>query len=425
MSIDDKIPHPVCWHEGMLLSPQHFQQNHIYWEAQMQQLAINMTQYRWGIIELVIDEGRLLEGQVDITCLRAVLPDGLQVDFEAKDDGPLKLGLTGVDSLTKTGKVKVHLTVPIRVPGSASDSTDIQRFKVCDGKVVNDDNTGDGEMVMQRLQPILSLQAVEQVNKQYVSLVLFEVCQSDGGQYFVSSYCPPMLAIGSDNFLTLSDLTLERKPLQKRLQALALAIRKKARLLAGFSEEGGKELGTKITEQHQIWIRAMALHLVEFELLADNEHSLPWDVFQLLARMIGSISVLDPSGVPPKLASYQHHDIAASLTTVLKYINNQLDRVNLRYTSIVFDEGRDGVFTLTYDKAWAGRDLLIELKPRKNNTQADLVLWLKACRRASTSQHKALATKRLLGAEIEQVDSDDKTGITAPPGHALFKIKMD
>ena len=71
----------------------------------------------------------------------------------------------------------------------------------------------------------------------------------------------------------------------------------------------------------------------------------------------------------------------------------------MRYTSIIFDEGRDGVFTLTYDKAWSGRDLLIELKPREGNTQADLVEWLSACRIASSSQHKELATKRL-GANV-------------------------
>jgi len=68
---------------------------------------------------------------------------------------------------------------------------------------------------------------------------------------------------------------------------------------------------------------------------------------------------------------------------------------------------------------------LIELKPREETTQADLVEWLTSCRIASSTQHKDLSTKRLLGAEAEQVDFDEKTGITAMPGHALFMIKMD
>jgi type VI secretion system protein ImpJ len=425
MSRQEQTPKPLCWHEGMLLSPQHFQQDHIYWEAQMRQFNQMLAQYRWGIIELVIDEGRLLEGVVDISRLIAIMPDGLQIDYDTKHDGPLQLPLQDVEALGKKGKVKIHLSVPIRVPGSASDSTDIQRFKVCDGKPVKDENTGDSEMVLQRLTPILSLQAVDHVKEQYISLPLFEVIQPDGGQCEVGHYCPPLLGIAADDFLTLKDYTYERKPLQQRLQSVALATRKKARQLAGFSEDGDQQLGSRVTEQHRIWIRAMVQNLSEFELITDNDNSSPWEVYQVLARMIGSVSALDPSGIPPKLARYDHLNSLNSLSLALDYISNQLDRVNLRYTSIVFDEGRDGVFTLTYDKAWAGQDLLIELKPHEGKTQADLVQWLSACRIASSNLHKDLATKRLLGAQTEQKDSDTKTGITAAPGHGLFSIKMD
>jgi type VI secretion system protein ImpJ len=425
MSRQDTLPQALCWHEGMLLSPQHFQQNQIYWEAQIQQLSANIAQYRWGIIALEIDEGRLLEGHVDIRRLRAVMPDGLQVDYDARHDAPLMLALQDVEALGQQGKVKIHLTVPIRVPGSASESTDIQRFKVCDSKPVKDDNTGEGDLVVQRLQPVLSLQAVDHVKEQYISLPLFEVRQPDGGQYLVGAYCPPILGICADSFLLLKDFTLERKSLQLRLQGVALLIRKKARQLAGFSEDGDQQLGSRVTEQHRVWIRAMALNLPEFELVSDNDGSSPWEVYQVLARLIGAISVLDPSGIPPKLRRYDHLDILDSLARALDYINNQLERVNLRYTSIIFDEGRDGIFTLTFDKAWAGRDLLVELKPHENNTQTDLVEWLGACRIASSSQHKDLSTKRLLGAQTEQVDHDDKTGISAAAGHGLFYIKMD
>jgi type VI secretion system protein ImpJ len=53
------IPKAICWSEGMLLSPQHFQQNHIYWDAQIQQLTMHLALYRWGVIELVFDKGQL------------------------------------------------------------------------------------------------------------------------------------------------------------------------------------------------------------------------------------------------------------------------------------------------------------------------------------------------------------------------------
>jgi type VI secretion system protein ImpJ len=386
---------------------------------------MNVGQYRWGVLEMAIDEARLLEGLVYITRLRAVMRDGLQIDFDAAHDGELQLPLADVNELSIKGRVKIHLTVPIRVAGSASDSTDIQRFRVIDSEPVKDENTGEGEMVLQRVKPILSLQAVEHVKEQYISLPLFEVSQPDGGHYHVGHYCPPILGISADNFLLEKDLSSNRKSLQHRLQALALTTRKKARMLAGFSEDDEQQLGNRVTELHRCWIRAMVQNLPEFELLADNDNSSPWDVYQALARIIGAISAIDPSGIPPKLPRYDHLNILEGFDLALNYISNQLEQVNLRYSSIVFDEGREGVFTLMYDKAWSGKDLLIELKPREGNTQAQLVQWLKSCRIASSNQHKDLATKRLLGAQTEQLDSDERTGVTAVPGHALFMIKMD
>ena len=420
-----RTPQSICWHEGMLLSPQHFQQNHLYWEAQQQLQMTTIAQYRWGVISLALDEGQLLDGKVDVRRVQAVLPDGLYVDYDAKHDAPLQLDLADSEELAKNHEVKVHLTVPIRVPGSASDSTDIQRFNVCDGQPVKDDNTGDGDMVLQYLQPILSLQAVSHVKEQYISLPLFEIAQVDGGQLSVTEYCPPVFGIGGDNFLTFSDFTQTRKPLQHKCQALALSLRKKVRQLAGFSEDGDQQLGSRITEQHSIWIRAMVQNLAELELVSDNENTPPWELYQVLARMTGGISILDPRRIPPKLPRYEHKNILASLSEALAYIGSQVNRVNLKYTSIAFDEGLDGVFTLTYDKAWAGRDLLIELIPRENTSVAELEQWLSACLIASSSLRKELNTKRLLGAQTEPTESDESTGITAPSGHGLFYIKMN
>mgnify|MGYP002333125825 CR=1 FL=1 len=198
-------PLPICWSEGMLLSPQHFQQHHIYWETQFQQLTMNMASHRWGIIELDLDEGQLQEGQIHILRLRAVMPDGLYIDYLGSRDHKLeidlKLSLTSNDEINKNGNVKVHITVPIRVPGSASDTSVIRRFRVCEGQTVKDENTGEGEIVLQRLQPILSLQARSNIEAQYISLPLFEACQMDEGQFYIGDYCPPILGIGADNLL--------------------------------------------------------------------------------------------------------------------------------------------------------------------------------------------------------------------------------
>jgi type VI secretion system protein ImpJ len=294
------LPLSVCWHEGMLLSPQHFQQNHIFWESQLQTLVQYTAPYRWGVLNMRLDEGRLLDGEVYFTELRAIMPDGLQIDYQEIDTTSagrptLQLDLNNCEELWDSGKVKVQLTVPIRLPGSASSKADVQRFEVIDSDPVKDDNTGEGEAELQRLLPIMSLQATQNVSKQYISLPLFEIILNEGPQYRISGYCPPMLNLAADNFL-MSELPasipgeqqeqtpliqgeLNRIPLQRRLQKMALAIRKKTKQLAGFSEDGDEQFGLRVTEQHRLWIRAMAQHLTEFELLTDNSICSPWDIY--------------------------------------------------------------------------------------------------------------------------------------------------
>lgn len=431
MSQLTQLPLSVCWYEGMLLSPQHFQQNHIYWESQVQNAVLNSAPYRWGVIRMSIDRRRLLSGIVYITQLRAVMPDGLQIDYDAtikrgSDSTPvLQIDLNDSEELAEKGRVKVQLTVPIRLPGSASNSSDIQRFIVVDSEPVKDDNTGEGETELQRLQPVISLQAKENVNEQYIALPLLEVVHNDEAHYKVSDYRPPMLGIGADHFVMEYDNEVERLPLQKQLQGVASMIRQKARQLAGFFGDGDERFGSRVSEQHRLWIRAMVQHLAEFELLVDNEQTAPWQIYQVLARLTGSMSELDASYVPPELPSYQHEDCGNSLNFALSYITQQLEQVNLRYTSLVFDEDQDGIFSILFDKAWAGRDLLIELKPRPNQTQSDLVQWLRDCRIASVRIHKELATKRLLGANTEQIETDETTGVTSLPGHGLFYVNVD
>jgi type VI secretion system protein ImpJ len=137
------------------------------------------------------------------------------------------------------------------------------------------------------------------------------------------------------------------------------------------------------------------------------------------------MSDLDTRLIPPKLKRYQHLDCWDCLGEAVKYLEDRLKQVNVRYTSLVMDEGRDGIFSITFDKAWDEMDLLLELKPRPNQSHEDLERWMADCRIASPKIHKELSMKRLLGASTESIESDDATGITATPGNALFYIKFD
>ncbi len=412
------LPNPICWHEGMLLSPQHFQQNQQYWEAQLRHMVASLTSHYWGIGYLKLDCISLLEGCVRVLRLRAVMPDGLLIDYDNNKDAPLELELEEVDQA-----VTIQLTVPIQVPGSASERTEIQRYSSREDSPRIDENTGENEIVMPRLHAKLSLQAADRVSSRYVSLPILRVLKgADSGYQLDPNYCPPLLTISADNFR--NDDEMASKSLQQRCQMLALTIRHKARLLAGLSDES-ENLGQNITQRHHRWIRAMVQDLVAFEQLSDDGNTLPADLYQGLVRMAGPVSELDPNSIPPRFPAYNHDHSWPGFRQALAYLHKQIEQVNLTYTTLNFEEDREGIFTLNYDKEWQGKDLLVELKATKSCTRQDLIDWFESCRIASAKLHRTLQKQRTLGAKAERIESDAHTGIVAGPGNVLFRIQAN
>ncbi|WP_432453209.1 MULTISPECIES: type VI secretion system baseplate subunit TssK [unclassified Agarivorans] len=421
----ESLPQALCWSEGMMLSPQHFQQNDVYWESQLQVLRKLVSPHAWGLTLLDIDHGKLMQGEVVVRRVRAILQDGLVVNYQENEHDRLQLDLTTLSGIDQLTRVRIHLVAPIRTPGCVSDSATIQRFEAVDGPPSVDDNTGQGEIVTQRLSPKLALQATDRVSSKYASVPLFEVCQPDVGNFQLGEYCPALLNIAAESFVFDQNTIGTRKPIQQRCQALALSIRNKARQLAGYSEQGEDRLGHKIGQLHRSWIRALSRNLPEFELASDDQQTHPHTLYMLLARMVGIFSELDPVGVPPKLAAYQHSNSLSGFNQALDYLQQQLSNVNMRFTSIHFEQNRKGVFTLQYDKAWAGGELLVELSAFDGGSTEELSEWFKACRIASFKMHESLAKHRMLGASVRQVSVDEQTGIAAGPGRALFAIQAD
>ena len=415
---EEVLPDPVCWYEGMLLSPQHFQQNHIYWESQLKRYIVNTNAYFWGISEFRFDEGRLLEGELDILRLVAIMPDGLHIDVDAERGDRLRLSLAESEDIGETGRVKIHLVVPIRVPGSASDNSMIQRYLSKDSDGVVDDNTGKDERIIQRLKPRLALQATESVGREYVSLPLLVICKPDRGSYQVGRYYPPLIAIAATEYLG-------KDALQRRCRKLAFDVRKKARQLAGLSEDGDERLGSIAAAKHRSWIQALVQELAHVELLADCATTMPLQLYQALAKMLGSISQLSADGIPPKLPAYDHSQSLLGFDRAIAYINEQVGSVNLNYTTIVFTEERDGLFTLAFDKAWLAMDLVVELQPDNESNSETMANWFHACCIASISLHPELYKRRILGARAQRINSDEKTGVTPAVGHLLYRIKAD
>ena len=48
----------VVWSEGMLVAPQHMQQQDLYHERLLDERIAALSPYRWGVVSVEIDAGR-------------------------------------------------------------------------------------------------------------------------------------------------------------------------------------------------------------------------------------------------------------------------------------------------------------------------------------------------------------------------------
>src|SRR5215813_6682531 len=152
------IPDLIQWHEGQLLTPQHFQQLSLRVESLIQALPSWYHPYYWGTRAFAYDASELTTGVLRVRSLDAVMPDGLHVVFAPGHD-QLQIDLRPLAARMRQRPMPVHLAMPIHadhVPRAQ------HRYFSYQSDPVADDNTGDGSVMIPRLRPRLVLMADEQ-----------------------------------------------------------------------------------------------------------------------------------------------------------------------------------------------------------------------------------------------------------------------
>src|SRR5579871_3178081 len=118
------IPEAIQWHEGMLLTPEHFLQLTTRQEM-LAGYGLSCMPYQWGVRRFSWDANLLATGLLSVTELEAVLPDGLVASLHSPGD--LKLDLHPCAQQMKQAPVSICLAVPIRKPVAAEG--DLERYE--------------------------------------------------------------------------------------------------------------------------------------------------------------------------------------------------------------------------------------------------------------------------------------------------------
>lgn len=383
---------PLLWSEGMLLTPQHFQQSDLYWSEQLHHQMGQLRPHFWGLLSMELDQARLTGGEVFVTRLHCVTPDGLVVHHDtAAGDEPLSLKLSD-----DGGSLRLYLAVPSRAAEHSGDGRTSRRYAPAPGALVSDHNTGEGRVEVDRLRPRLELWAGEEPPPRYSSLALCELAKLSGNSWGFTAYQPPMLRVGTSRLFG-------EHGLEARIRNAVAAIRRKTRELCGRPDPDDDTVS--IHPSYRKAIHAIASALPPLEVMINSGVAHPFDLYLALAQQVGQLSSITANPLPPTPRDYDHDDVALGFNELLATIDGVLKSIRVGYRLATFDRLRDGTFEYPLEAGWKLENLLLELRARDGGGEQALMEWLGNARIGSAPVQELLRSHRLTGAGVTRVSA--------------------
>lgn len=401
------IPEAIQWHEGMLLSPQHFQQSAWRHELLVQYGALLVSPYCWGVRRLSLDTKLLPSGVFRVLELEAVMPDGSLVTLEANDDRELMLDLAPFAEQMRQGEVAIYLIIPARTSGGKGT---LSRYEAFEGPAIADENTGDGDLRVPRLRPRVSLMAGEAPPPKYVSLTLGKVRFEDEA-HILSSYVPPTMSVPV------------RSPLGQMCSELTVRLREKAMFVSEQVRAPSAVADMPLLMENRARMQSLVGALPPFEAMLSTGAAHPLPLYIQLCALAGHLSGLGVSLLPPVFPPYNHSDLRATFQEVLDFALRMTNEgVPESYDAYPF-QLRDRVFSLSFDTLWSTRRLVLGMRMSTGVSEKEMIAWGEECLIGSESLIPSLRDRRIRGAQRAFIEKDQD--LLPVRGVLLFSLQPD
>lgn len=195
MLLNDK----VIWSEGLLLQPQHFQQQERYMENLVTTYYSELRAHPWGIQQLKIDERLLAQGKIAIVFCRGILPDGTAFDIPHRDRAPLPLDIP--EGLSNK---KVYLALPLHDTNSCRYS--VESIDIADS---NKHSSRSTSIQIGKLSFRLILEDDNLHGYSYITLIRISESRQDRSVILEEQFIPPCINIKTVSYIERFILELQ------------------------------------------------------------------------------------------------------------------------------------------------------------------------------------------------------------------------
>jgi type VI secretion system protein ImpJ len=311
----------VHWHEGMFLRPHHLQAATRHAADSLHTSSQWDVHHNWGLRAFQMDAEALANHRFVVRSLRARLRDGTLI--RVPEDGELP-ALDLKPPFERGELVRVFLGVPVvrlgRSNVAAARPEEGGRY-LLDTQELEDENTGLNPQPLE--VRLLNLQLLlgdrDHAGFEVLELARFQkTARADATPELHLPYIPSVL--GCDAWA----------PLQHGiLQAVYDRIGRNGRLLAEQVLSRGITLGSRAPDDAQILANLDTLNeayaLLHILAFAPGVH--PFDAYLELCRLVGQLSLLGKTRLPPDLPRYDHDDLGGCFLAVKQHIEALIDSI--------------------------------------------------------------------------------------------------
>lgn len=314
-----KIYKPL-WEEGILLSPQHFQQQNRYMDEMISSVIKMSGIFRYGVFNCEFDQKALELGKLKLDSVHLCFPDATIIDTYITGNMAVTRDLSNIEG-NKT-QFTAYLALPVWHSNSsnlvsASDDAHAPR-RFIKTFVQVEDVFSEEEVELAIEQYNLQLRFDFENNDNYVLCPLARITRNDSGRFiFDQGYVPPLLIMaGSPWFLSYLD----------RLTTLLLS--RIESLSARRRERRGSTVDFSVSDSTLFWflnglnsIYPELLHLARYP----ERH--PEELYKLLSRLLGMLYTFRIGESVTDIEAYNHLDLYGTFSSLENKIRDLLDEV--------------------------------------------------------------------------------------------------
>ena len=314
------------WNEGMLVCPQHMQQQDLYHEQNLDARLRSLTPEPWGVVTLAFDLPGLSTGTLRITKFRGVLPDGSVLDFDASSSQRPASRPIAAHFPSGAESVAVYLGLPLMREGVANcamteDGRGAQRYRKVERKVY-DLSLARNERDLLASDPVPVVLFEGESLKDFAALGIGVLVRDGGGSYRLSEdYVAPCLGVGAAPSL--------RDDLQE-LVGRAVAKRRKIAEERRSRDRAKIDITARELDK-SIFLQALDSNLGWLKHCADEPRTSPLAVYQALVRFTGAMMTVAAEGDPAEFPPYRYNDLAATFGPLIaearRLVNIEFDPV--------------------------------------------------------------------------------------------------